>query len=143
MTRDEGEVPLRDRVLLIEGIAAQSALQKLRSGLPSELASNERAVFASFAYADIPTGQRYDCWFWQDTPERVERATTIVVAATQEFGEPFDGLPHGWKTVAVLRFPDGVPSIVDELPTVRAWYESPRLLLLASSDTYAARSADR
>jgi hypothetical protein len=107
VTLKEEDVPVRGRVLPVEGIAAPSALRKVQTGLPDELADNERAVFASFAYADIPLGKTYECLFWQDAPEQVERATTIVVAATQQFGKPFDGLPHGWKTIAVLRFPDG------------------------------------
>lgn len=143
MTLDEAHVPVGDRVLLIEGIAAPSALSKVRGGLPNELGENDRAVFAAFAYADIPLGKTYECWFWEDELERVEHATTIVQAATQEMGKPFDSLPHGWRTIAVLRFPQGVPPIVAELPTVTQWYEGERFLLLGSTDAYEARLAAR
>ncbi|MCC5475541.1 hypothetical protein [Streptomyces barringtoniae] len=49
--------------------------------------------------------------------------TVMVVAVTQQFGKPFDGIPRGWKTLALLRFEPEVPALISDLPTASGWYD--------------------
>jgi len=49
-------------------------------------------------------------------------------------------VPHGWKTICLLDFPTGLPSLVERLPVIEDWYGSlpDREVVLCSNETWAA-----
>ncbi len=153
----ENNVPVAERYLIVEGHLTTTAMKLLSKGLPSQLSSNNRICFVSYAYADLPIPKEFDTLFrfnrnetvvrWGEDadivfqPYRLASATFTcirIVAVTQQFAHKWQEVSHGWKTVCVLEFPDGVPSIVDELPTVDAWFESREFIALCSRATLQA-----
>ncbi len=67
-------------------------------------------------------------------------AGTPRLFSALEFGQPFDLVPHGWKTICLLDFPTGLPSLVERLPVIEDWYGSlpDREVVLCSNETWAA-----
>ena len=57
---------------------------------------------------------------------------------TQQEGETLEEILDGEKTIALLEFPDGVPTMIDELPTVHTWGESGEAVALCSRETLQA-----
>ncbi|MFJ9929582.1 hypothetical protein ACIRU5_26595 [Streptomyces misionensis] len=136
--RTEGSVRPEERVLLVESRAADAALAAFGACLPPR-AAGEEVVFLAHGYADVPLGRRYDCCFLADDEGAVTWVTVTVVAVTQQFGRPFDGIPHGWRTLALLRFEPEVPAVVRALPRASVWCEHPVTLLVGDRDAWAAR----
>lgn len=129
MTRPESAVPLRERVLSIEGIVAPLILDTLDHvrTIPSDARS--RWLFVSLAYADIPRGSTYDHW-WAPEPGSIPTvAAASVDYITQQYGRAFDAVPHGWRTIVRFRFVNDVPERVDELPVLHDWSYRTALLL--------------
>jgi len=59
---------------------------------------------------------------------------------TQQFGQAFDEVPHGWKTICLLDFPDDVPDLIQDLPVSASWDDSTpgRQVELSSDETWTA-----
>src|SRR5690348_11575114 len=131
----EDDVPSSDRQLRIEGRVSVKTQAALRAGLPLAWPSTTRCLFVSYAYADLPLGKRFDVIFPSEHPERAEATVTAIVGVTQQFGKPFDGVPHGWKTVCLLDFPEGEPATMAHLPTVDTWGESKACVCLCTRET--------
>ncbi|WP_225095108.1 hypothetical protein [Streptomyces sp. CoH27] len=136
--RTEEATPETERVLYVESRADARVLADLGTALPPR-AAGEEVLFLSFAYADVPLGRRYECCFPRADERDVTWVTATVVAVTQQFGKPFTGIPHGWKTLALLRFEPEVPELVRALPTASAWYEHPATVHIADRATWEAR----
>jgi hypothetical protein len=131
----EEDVPASGRQLLIEGRVSAKTLAAIRAGLPLAWPSTARCLFASYAYADLPLGKRFDAIFPCEHPENAEPTVAMIVGVTQQFGKPFEGVPHGWKTICLLDFPEGEPAVVADLPTVDAWGESKACVSLCTRET--------
>lgn len=58
-----------------------------------------------------------------------------LLGVTQEFGARWTEIPAGWRTVCVLRFPRGVPELIEGLPIIDSWTQGERAVGLCSSDT--------
>lgn len=99
-------------------------MELIEPGLPDSRPPNSEIIFVSFAYADLPFAKRFDVLFPKDRPQDGVRCECRIVAATQEFSQPFSGIPHGWKTICLVHFPHGIPPIVNRLPVVDAWYQN-------------------
>ncbi len=134
----EDTVAIADCILLVEGRASPKAEQAVCAGLPRRPGPKERVCFVSFAYADLPLPKVFDTVFLRSDPRRACQTTCCIEAVTQQFAKPFDEVPHGWKTVCLLVFPDGVPALVDELPEVGGWYEGRDPICLSSKATWEA-----
>jgi hypothetical protein len=135
---DESQVPVANRVLLVEGRASPGLLELVRDGLPP-LGRRDVLLVMTFAYADIPLGKRFQVWSVDGSvPVQVDAE---LVAVTQQFAKPFDEVPHGWKTLTVVRFSPNVPEAVASLPEVDGWYERRDLAFLCTQDTWDARSS--
>jgi len=80
-------------------------------------------------------GKRFDCCV---TVEGVVRTDALVVAVSQQFGKPFDEIPHGWKTITMLRFSPEVPKGVRDLPEVEDWWARQPSMGLCTSETWEA-----
>ena len=131
-------MPPTERVLLVESRATDAALAAFGAPLPPRSA-DEEIVFLSYGYADVPLGRRYDCCFPSADEGDVTWVAVTVVAVTQQFGRPFKGIPHGWKTLALLRFEPEVPAVIRALPRTSGWYEHPVTVLVGDRDAWAAR----
>ncbi|MFI9051470.1 hypothetical protein [Streptomyces sp. NPDC053427] len=140
--RTEEDTPLADRVLLIESRADEGALASIGQSLPRRSA-NDEALFLSYNYADVPVGRRFGCCFRRSDESDVVRVTTTVVAVTQQFGVGWDEIPHGWKTLAVLRFDPEIPALIRDLPEAARWFDQPVSIHVSDNDTWEARAASR
>lgn len=138
--RTEDEAPRTERVLLVESRADPTALTTMGRGLPRP-AGNEVALFLSYNYAEVPVGRRFGCCFRRSDESDIVRVAATVVAVTQQFGAVWDEIPHGWKTLAVLRFEPEVPAMVRDLPEAGAWFERPVSVHISDMATWEARTA--
>jgi hypothetical protein len=87
-------------------------LRTINSTLPLDA----HPVAVCHCYADVPAGTQYDVVFDHNNP-----ATNESTSAEVLFGVAFDQyvdttLSHGHHQTAVLRFPNGMPSLLDRLP---------------------------
>jgi hypothetical protein len=138
--RTEEDTPLTERVLLVESRADEEALATTGRELP-EMSANEVALFLSCNYADVPVGRRFDCCHRRHDADDVAWVTTTVVAVTQQFNHPMDAIPHGWKTLTVLRFEPEIPVLIRELPQAAQWFDHPVSLYISDRATWEARAA--
>ena len=155
--RSEEDVPLEERYLLIEGHLSAKTRQTVRKGLRRELASSGRVCFVSSAYADLPIPREFECVFPVGRAEPSPRGSGAAVGRFQakhlmaaEFVrvsiveamdisyKPLSPIPDGAKAICVLEFPDGVPFMIDDLPTVKDWDESAECVVLCSRETAQA-----
>ncbi|MGW7528992.1 hypothetical protein [Streptomyces sp. NPDC054783] len=136
--RTEEATPAAERVLCVESRAGAKALADVGTALPPP-SPGEQVLFLSFCYADVPLGRRYECCFPAADEGDATWVTVTVVAVTQQFGKPFDGIPHGWKTLALLRFEPEVPALISDLPTAPGWYEHPISVYIGDRAAWEAR----
>ena len=155
--RSEDAVPLFHRYLSVEGHLSSKTRRLIRQGLPDSLPINSRVCFLAYAYADLSLPKEFDRVFRFHRDETAVRhgdeieilfrpkhlATALpvrvrILAVTQPPGEPLADIPDGEKTIAALEFPDGVPHMIDELPTVNEWGESRSAVALCSHETLQA-----
>lgn len=92
--------------------------------LPITRPPDTEIVFVGYAYADLPFTKRFDVVFPKDKPQDGVRCECRVIAATQQFSKPFTEIPHGWKTICMVHFPNGVPQLIQQLPIVDRWFEN-------------------
>ncbi|MFF3689657.1 hypothetical protein [Streptomyces sp. NPDC002187] len=137
--RTEEDTPLAERVLLVESRADEGALATIGKGLPRR-SENEDVLFLAYNYAEVPVGRRFNCCFRRTDESDVVRVTTTVVAVTQQFGVEWDEIPHGWKTLALLRFEPEIPAMIRDLPEAYAWFEQPISVYISDNDTWEART---
>jgi hypothetical protein len=130
----EDSVPEGDRVLVLHGVAAPAVLARLQPGLAVAPSPTARVFFVGFAYADLPIGKRFEFAFPKGHAYESVATVAQVVAVTQQWGKPFDGIPHGWKTICFFEFPEGVPEMVDALPVVEGWHGSEQEICLTNED---------
>ena len=116
-------------------------LSAIAEGLPDHAGWNRRVCFVGFSYADLSLPKQFDCVFDLSNPQRVEQAEILITAATQQFAKPVDLLDDGWKTICVIEFPGGVPTLVDEMPTVDSWYKSELKLGVCNDTAYPVVAA--
>ncbi|WP_406010462.1 hypothetical protein OG440_33375 [Streptomyces sp. NBC_00637] len=138
--RTEDDTPLADRTLLVESRAGKDALAAISRSFPPR-APNEEALFLSFNYAEVPVGRRFDCCFRKADHSDVAWVTTTVIAVTQQFGVGWDEIPHGWKTLVLLRFEPRVPSMISDLPEAPGWYDQPVSLCISDREVWETRTA--
>jgi predicted transcriptional regulator YdeE len=134
----EEQAPVELRYLWLEGILSPDSFNFAKKGLPHDIPHNGRTCFVGYCYADIPLPRTYDLIFNFDHPEQVWRTQSRIVAATQQWAKPFEELPHGWKTVCVIEFPDDALEIIDRLPLVDGWFISSFRLGLCDQRNYPA-----
>jgi len=140
VTRAEEDTPLTERTLLVESRANELAFGRWGSGLPAA-GLNEETLFLSFNYADLPVGKQFDCCYIRDDEAKVIWTTVTIIAVTQQFSVAWDHIPHGWKTLTILRFEPEVPSIIRDLPATAGWYEHPITVYISNKDTWEARTS--
>ena len=140
MTRAENDTSLAERTLLVESRANQEALDRWGSRA-SAPAPNEEMLFLSLNYADLPVGKQFDCCYRRDDASNVAWITTTIVAVTQQWARPWDHIPHGWKTLTLLRFEPEIPELIRGLPEAAGWYDQPISVYISSKATWEARTS--
>lgn len=135
--RSEANTPIEQRYLVLEGKASPAAVESVKAGLPSVKLNNAEIIFVQFAYADLPFTKRYDVVFPRGRPQDGVRCSCEVVAATQQFAKPSPDIPHGWKTICLIHFINGIPPLIQNLPVVDAWYESDRCVCICDELVWA------
>ena len=134
--RPESDVALRERVLVAEGRASPATLVRIAAALPQERSTNCEVLFFSFAYADIPIGRTFSVAFPANAPQLATRTSCQILAVTQQFAKPFDEIPHGWKTICLVKFAEGIPDVIGSLPFVNGRYENPDTVCLCDEATW-------
>lgn len=131
---------MRERVLIIEGRASSSVLFHVQGALPQERPANCEVLLLSFAYADIPIGRSFTMGYLTSAPHAVTRTRFTITGVTQQFAVPFDEVSHGWKTICLVEFPEGIPDLIASLPLVNGWYENPNTVSICDEDTWKLRA---
>jgi hypothetical protein len=131
---------LHERVLVIEGRASPAVLIRIGAGLPKAKLANCEVLFISFAYADIPIGRTFSIAFPTGAPQSATRTNCQILAVTQQHAKPFDEIPHGWKTICLVKFDDGVPDVIASLPAVNGWYENRNTVSLCDENRWQLRA---
>jgi len=135
MSYTEDNTPVERRYLFIEGIVSCRTLTYVKDGMPEKWDKNAIWCFLLYAYADIPVGKVFDRLFSLHDVAHGVSVRCIVRAITQEYKKPFDMIPHGWKTITLLEFAEGIPDKIKTLPTIDAWGKSvPHAYLCISSE---------
>jgi hypothetical protein len=119
--RSEEQTPVHERCLWLQGVVSTAVVALVSAGLPAAWPPTAKAFFVAYAYAEIPVGRVFDVAFPRGRPEAAERTTAVIHAVTQQWAKPFGEIPHGWKTICVIDFPDGEPSVVRHLLTLESW----------------------
>ncbi|NMV40546.1 hypothetical protein [Ralstonia insidiosa] len=133
-------MPLHERVLIIEGRASQAALANIGAGLPEERPANSEVLFISFAYAEIPIGRTFSMVFPTSAPQSATRTHCQILAVTQQFAKPFHEIPHGWKTICLVKFEGDIPDVIASLPAVGGWHENRNTVSLCDEDTWSVKA---
>jgi hypothetical protein len=141
MREFEDKTPLEQRYLWFEGKVDPKSLALVRAGLPERIPSQAVILFVGFSYADIPLGKCFEIIFPKGRAEAGIRNRSCISAVTQQWGKPFDVIPNGWKTICVVEFPDGVPQMIEDLPTVEAWYCNRDWVCICDEPTWSALKA--
>jgi hypothetical protein len=134
----EESTPIDQRYLMIEGHLSERALDVVRKGLPQARPENSAIMFFSFAFADIPIGRRFKVIFPKDHPELAVPTDCEILAVTPQYAKPFDCIPHGLKSVCLVRFLTGIPEIVRAQPAVDGWFYGD-ILCLCDEETWKVR----
>jgi hypothetical protein len=124
MAESESDTPIEQRYLWFDGKLSPKVLKAIRFGLPGDIPPRSAILFVGFSYASLPIGKCFDVVFPKDRPGLGVKCPSRIRAVTQQWGKPFDHVPHGWKTICIVEFPDGVPSLIECLPSIDAWYEN-------------------
>ena len=136
--RTEEQTPIEQRFLWIEGKVSPSSVEAIKSGLPTEKPANTEILFIGYAYADLPMGKSFHVIYPRSNPDAGILCESRIIAVTQQWGKPEIGIPHGWKTICFVEFPQGVPDIIETLPTIDAWGEGKDYICLCDEDTWKA-----
>jgi hypothetical protein len=115
-------VPIERRYLWFEGQVAPHLLPLILKGLPQHRTPKSAILFVGYAFADLEIGYRFDVIFPRKNPEAGIHCQSKIVAVTQQFSKPFDRVPHGWKTICEIEFPEGIPTVIQNLPELIGWH---------------------
>src|SRR5262245_6511779 len=83
--RSEEQVPLADRVLIVEGRVSSERLEAVSAGLSRLPSGNEVLLVASFSYADLPLGKEFQVLFRVENPREFVLSRSRIHEVTQQF----------------------------------------------------------
>lgn len=120
-----------NRSLFIQGRVSAGA-----RGVVGLTAADERDVplFMRHAGKSHMVGDEFELVVDPDGTSVIVATRCILVAVTQQFGRPWDEIPAGWKTIAVLRFVNGVPPEVSNLPERDTWDSDVSCRVITAAD---------
>lgn len=93
---------------------------------------NELIVFCGYANYDTQVPRKYE--HLVDAEGEGERVEAIVLHALADGLYPLGTIEHGWKTVCIIQFPDGIPA---RLASLGQWRDRPgpcRFALCCNND---------
>jgi hypothetical protein len=134
----EEKVPITQRYLWFDGKVSASSLKLVEGGLPKSELPNTEILFAGYAYADLPVGKTFQIIFPKGRPDSGMLWDTKILAVTQQMGTPSDRIPYGWKTICLVQFPQTVPDLIRDLPTVDAWQYNENAVCVCDVPTWEA-----
>ena len=134
----EDKVPIEQRLLVVAGIVSPRVLAVAKDGLESTPSANGRVFFLMFSYADLPIGKEFAFACPSGRAQEAVPTQAVISAVTQQWGKPLREIPHGWKTIALIEFPKGVPELIDSLPVIDDWYTSTPMVALLNEATLHA-----
>ncbi len=135
--------PIEQRYLWFEGHVAPHILPLILTGLPQHRTHNAAILFVGYAFADLEIGYHFDVMFPRKNPEAGIPCLSRIVAVTQQFSKPFDRVPHGWKTICEIEFPDGIPAMIRDLPELDGWHLNQEWVCVCNAETWEARKQRR
>ena len=133
----EDRTPVEQRFLFFKGKVSKR-VKLPKSGLHDYDLPNAELLFVGYAYADIPLGKKFEVVFPKDRPEAGLLRESQIIAVTQQFDVPLEVIPHGWKTICVVQFPQGVPELVSNLPVVEDWFAYNDYVCVCGVETWEA-----
>lgn len=133
-----GNRPLEQQVLWTNGKISANSLGLIKSGLPQNKSANSEILFIGYTFDDIPVGKSFAVIFPKNKPTDGINCESKIVAVTQQFGKPFDGIPNGWKTICIVEFPRGIPDLIKNLPIVESWFENEEYICFCDNDVWEA-----
>lgn len=100
----------------IPSTTSDSKAQQIRETVGKPLSPDEIAVVVIHCYADIPPGTAYQVVFDPTDPDTNEttHAETVFGVVLGKYVEAT--LAHGWHQTVILRFPNGPPRLLKQLP---------------------------
>jgi hypothetical protein len=141
--RSESDTRIEERYLSFVGRPSERVMRSIRQtaspdqpALPGEYPPNSEVLLVDFSYADLPLGKTFDLVFPKGRPDNAEACRSQIVAVTQQFSKPFPEVPHGWRTVCLVRFHPSVPELVLGLPVVESWSENSQGVCVCTRDTW-------
>ncbi len=134
--RSEADTPLEDRYLYLEGKVSPKSLELIKAGFSSLRPPDTEVIFVGFSYADLPLTKQFDIVFPRGKPQDGVCCKCRVIAVTQQWGKPFLEVPHGWNTICMIEFPEGIPELVHQLPVVDGWYQNKDWVCICDETTW-------
>ncbi len=125
-----------DKYLMILGRASGKAMEAVKNGFTMPKPKDSLYVFLGFSYDDIPIDSKFNVLFQEKNLDVLFEGECIVRDVTQEFGKPLKQIPSGWRTIALLHFPDGIPKEILNLPEIDSWSLSKKSLRLTTLELY-------
>src|SRR4029078_5029332 len=117
--------PIHEQYLVLEGRLSESSLSLVRKGLPGAWGGTSIPLFFSCANADLSLGKELTRLFPYHRPADAIEMSAKVIAVTQQFAKPYHEIPHGWNTVTLFEFAQGIPDAIKSLRQVDGWHSLP------------------
>lgn len=103
--------------LKIDGIVTESVRESLK--IPNK--NKTISLFANFSEYDIPINSY--CNYIEFNRSKIALNGKLILI-TQQYGKLMAVVEKGWKTIVVIEFEKGIPSIINDLPKIESWYDS-------------------
>lgn len=132
----EPDARIEERFLILSGKISQASYELVKAGLPAEQPPKSEVMFVLYAYADIPFSKCYEIAFPIGRPADGVGCDCQVIAATQQYAEPFPDIPHGWKTICLMQFHGDIPALIQRMPVVDDWFTDVEHVCLCDRATW-------
>ena len=142
----EENVEIKNRIFMLEGKLPKKLVSIIKSKMPNNLVKQEKRLernffqsvsksaeryltlpitatqehfFVSFAYADIFIGKTFEVAFVRSKPKEGVKCKAIMQAILHEhLVIPVDYVGHGHRSICLINFPNGFPSIISQMKQV-------------------------
>ncbi len=101
--------------------------------------NNEVLLFASYSSFNIKTGQKFQAIFHKQYPNGAMAFTECILKrVTQQMCIEWEEIPYGWKTITLLKFENGIPKMISELPEIDSWIKGETEILISTLEFWQA-----
>lgn len=107
------------------GQLGKNAQHKFRKVLTIDSSiKNEIALFIDFSNFDVPIGHSFSK-IVDSNGSHLYQGVITLDKVSQQFILPYDGIPHGHKTVCRFQFLEsGIPEALNKLSEIDDWFDS-------------------